>query len=50
MVATLTFLMRNGAVILANERELWVTWERLGAKQMTEAEISAWIRARLVKL
>jgi death-on-curing protein len=50
MVAILTFLMRNGAVLLANEQELLETWERLGARRMTEADISAWIRGRLTKL
>jgi death-on-curing protein len=50
LVATLAFLELNGAALRVTEQELWVTWERLGAKAISEAEISAWIRTRMVKL
>lgn len=50
MTATLTFLELNGATLPASEQELWRTWKRLGAGDMSEVEISAWIRGRLTKL
>jgi prophage maintenance system killer protein len=50
LVATLAFLELNGAAVRAADQELWMTWEGLGANAISEAEISAWIRVRMVKL
>jgi death-on-curing protein len=46
-VATRMFLRLNGAELDASEADKLETWEALGAKQISEAEMAVWIRQRL---
>jgi death on curing protein len=46
-VVTRLFLRLNGAELDASEADKLETWEALGAKQISEAEMAAWIRQRL---
>jgi death on curing protein len=47
LVVTLLFLGLNGAALDASEVDEIETWEALGAKQISEAEMAVWIRQRL---
>jgi death-on-curing protein len=49
-VAARSFCRLNGYDVRADTAARLETWERLGDKKMSEPEISAWIRARMVKL
>jgi prophage maintenance system killer protein len=40
----------NGYDLRAERAERLDTWEQLGDGKISEAEISAWIRVRLIKL
>jgi death-on-curing protein len=46
-VVTRLFLRLNGAELDASEVDKLETWEALGAKQISEAEMAVWIRQRL---
>jgi death-on-curing protein len=47
LVVTLLFLRLNGSTLDASEVDEIETWEALGAGQIGETEMAAWIRQRL---
>jgi death on curing protein len=46
-VVALLFLRLNGATLDASDVDKIETWTALGAKQISEAELAAWIRQRI---
>jgi death-on-curing protein len=46
-VVTRLFLRLNSAELDASEADKFETWEALGAKQISEAEMAVWIRQRI---
>jgi death-on-curing protein len=47
LVATRTFLLINGADLVATQEEKYATFLRLMEGGLSEGELAAWIRARL---
>ena len=47
VVVTLLFLRLNGVIVESSEIERLKAWTALGAGQISEAELAAWIRQRL---
>lgn len=48
LVITELFLDLNGMELVEGDKEVLDTWRSLGAGNLTEAEIAAWIRERMV--
>lgn len=47
LVAARTFLLINGADLVASQEEKYVTFLRLAEGRMSEDELAGWIRARI---